>query len=39
MIIGMSVTKGMHLDTTSASKVFLPTTYERKTEGHVKLDN
>jgi hypothetical protein len=30
IIVGLSVTKGMHLDTASASTVFLPPTFENK---------
>jgi hypothetical protein len=39
MIVGLSVTIGMHLDTASASTVFLPPTFENKTEGRVKLND
>ena len=37
MIVGLSVTRGMHLDTASARTVFLPPTFENKTEGCVRL--
>ena len=33
MMVGLSVTKGMHLDTASASTVFLPPTFESKSVG------
>jgi hypothetical protein len=36
MMVGLSVTKGMRLDTASTSTVFLPPTFERKSVGFNK---